>query len=352
MSNARPMAPNDRFELGLRKAQALAQRGELTVSALEQIFARIPGSSNSSRYLLLLAGCQARHGEASLAVITARKCLDIDPSDVKARSLLIQALLQSGDHKEASRYLLGVASYNGVPVRTLAELAASAYRLGEYKTAADMLESAVLMAPNSCNVRLSAAQAYGAMGEIDAARGHLDCIRPYSDNIMLSLYSGVLNQKIGMLDEALRDFSDALDRNHGSDGEISGSGKSRALLGKIQCLVGMGRYAEAIASLSDPPVSLPPLQVNRLSGSCFLGLNLWDKAFDSAKAALSVAISDAEKTNLSNEQAEEIHSLLSQIAQISPQANHQDDLRAHAEAALALLDRISERKAELISVPA
>jgi tetratricopeptide (TPR) repeat protein len=95
--------PADTEALALRASAELA-RGE-ALSAISDLRAILRGQPNSVGLLQALAQAYSADGEPQLAEDTARRAVELDPSDVKARTQLAQVLLGSSKFDESRAIL-------------------------------------------------------------------------------------------------------------------------------------------------------------------------------------------------------------------------------------------------------
>jgi len=196
--------PKDRVEMrrALLRADGLLGRDKPreAIAAYDAILAREPGN----RYAMFRSGiAYSRAGAPRAAAERLTRAVDLDPSSADAHFALADALAKSGETERAIaewREVIRLQPRRGVAWSNLGTLLAERGRGDE---ARQMLAKAVEIEPDNPRLLVGVAQAERALGEPEAAIGHLEeAARVAPAEFRLAATLGILLLEQGRRDEA------------------------------------------------------------------------------------------------------------------------------------------------------
>jgi tetratricopeptide (TPR) repeat protein len=114
-----------------------------------------------------------QHGDTTAALAAFQACLDLDPANAPIRSLVLDALLRSGELDRARAIAVSPAE--------LKQLAAMFEAAGRTAEMLELLTRVSALDPGDVQVRAGLAHAYVASGDLDRARPFLDGVTAGTD---------------------------------------------------------------------------------------------------------------------------------------------------------------------------
>jgi len=109
--------------------------------------------------------CYLAHGENGLASKAFRSALEKDPKSQPALKALVDAEFFQQAYDEVAKYVGQVELTDKTDERTILRLAESLNKIGNAKTAVELLESGVKLKPASGPLYLTLAEYYGQLGD-------------------------------------------------------------------------------------------------------------------------------------------------------------------------------------------
>lgn len=319
------------------RAKEIAKTGKLDAIALEAIFKNIPNYNKLPAYLNLLTQCYVKEGNLQQAQAACIACLASEPSNIKAAIQLIQISLRLGDVDLAKKYVLDHRNNSILSCSDLLTLCSSAQELKETELANYFAERAVSLAPNSVEVRITAARVKASQKLFEEARRNVNYVKEFAQNPRIYQYSGVLYMQQKEYSKARADFEQVISLDADEE-EL----KTKAHAGLIRCMVEMGDYQSALLQLSTSGNNLPLLTQNQLFARTYLALGNIKRAFSSSKASVNLLSQRSDSLDGSKiQRAEEITRLASLGEQLDATEQSEEILKSYVSDVNKLLELLS-----------